>query len=224
MGSYAFPQMHRFKPTCFAGRALWQTPGVRGLWVKDGDLHPGEIIEVCSSPQASEGHGEWEDLIGHFWGGPRPPRKVGMMTERSSHTLSFPFGVPHFKLLQVWQCVCSLFLAGKNMKKYYHPMKMAKRHRQNVTRRARSQKNASLWSRSSAGDEGDFVLVRKDNGIEGWTKVKNLSSAALPLDCVRRSIPEVLKAPANWVRYISSSQHGPCWSFQILLQSLVRES
>lgn len=83
------------------GRALWQTPGVRGLWVKDGDLHPGEIVEVCSSPQASE------------------------------------------------------------------------------------------------GDEGDFVLVRKDNGIEGWTKVKNLSSAALPLDCVRRSIPEVLKAPAN---------------------------
>ena len=85
LGSYAFPQMHRFKTTCFAGRALWQTPGVRGLWVKDGDLHPGEIIEVCSSPQASEGHGEWEDLIGHFWGGLRPPEKGGD-DGRSSHT------------------------------------------------------------------------------------------------------------------------------------------
>jgi hypothetical protein len=26
----------------------------------------------------------------------------------------------------------------------------------------------------SEGDEGDFVLVRRSNGIEGWTKVKNV--------------------------------------------------
>lgn len=27
---------------------------------------------------------------------------------------------------------------------------------------------------TSEGDEGDFVLVRRANGIEGWTKVKNV--------------------------------------------------
>lgn len=50
----------------------------------------------------------------------------------------------------------------------------------------------------ASGDEGDFVLIRKDNGIEGWTKVQNLSAAVLPLDCARRSMPEALKALANW--------------------------
>lgn len=181
----------------------------------------GRSLRCAAAPKPVKAMGNERTWLAIFGEAQDPPRKVGMMTERSSHTLSFPFGVPHFKLLQVWQCVCVQFVFS--WKKYYHPMRVAKRHRQKVTRRARSQKIARLWSRSSAGDEGDFVLVRKDNGIEGWTKVKNLSSAALPLDCVRRSIPEVLKAPANWVRY-SSSQHGPCWSFQILLQSLVRES
>lgn len=37
------------------GCHLWQTPGVRDLWVEGGDVHPGEVIELCSSPQASEG-------------------------------------------------------------------------------------------------------------------------------------------------------------------------
>lgn len=88
------------------GRKLWQTPGVRDLWVEGGEIHPGEVIELCSSPQASE------------------------------------------------------------------------------------------------GDEGDFVLVRKENGIEGWTKVRNLSSAVLPLEAIecrdaRRMVPEALKALAN---------------------------
>lgn len=88
------------------GRKLWQTPGVRDLWVEGGEIHPGEVIELCSSPQASE------------------------------------------------------------------------------------------------GDEGDFVLVRKENGIEGWTKVRNLSSAVLPeaIECRRmagRMVPEALKALAN---------------------------
>lgn len=83
------------------GRQLWQTPGVPDLWVEGGEIHPGEVIELCSSPQASE------------------------------------------------------------------------------------------------GDEGDFVLVRKDNGIEGWTKVRNLSSAQLPIECRARRMPEALKALAN---------------------------
>ena len=51
--------------------------------------------------------------------------------------------------------------------------------------------------RICTGDEGDFVLVRKDNGVEGWTKVRNLSSAVLPIECTRRSVPEALKALAN---------------------------
>ena len=55
---------------------------------------------------------------------------------------------------------------------------------------------------SPLGDEGDFVLVRKENGIEGWTKVRNLSSAVLPLEAIecrdaRRMVPEALKALAN---------------------------
>lgn len=156
-----------------------------------------------------------------FLGRPKTPRERWGWWQKDPHTLwAFHLG-SHTLSYCKYDSVCVQFVFS--WKKYYHPMRVAKRHRQKVTRRARSQKIARLWSRSSAGDEGDFVLVRKDNGIEGWTKVKNLSSAALPLDCVRRSIPEVLKAPANWVRY-SSSQHGPCWSFQILLQSLVRES
>lgn len=68
-------------------RRLWQTPGVRGLWVDGGDVSPGEILQLLSIPQSSE------------------------------------------------------------------------------------------------GDEGDFVLVRKENGVEGWAKVKNLSGAVLPIEC-----------------------------------------
>ena len=28
---------------------------MRDLWVEGGEIHPGEVIELCSSPQASEG-------------------------------------------------------------------------------------------------------------------------------------------------------------------------
>ena len=51
----------------------------------------------------------------------------------------------------------------------------------------------------SFSGEGDFVLVRKDNGVEGWTKVRNLSSALLPIECreTQRMLPEGLKQLAN---------------------------
>merc|ERR1712187_684423 len=34
---------------------LWQTPGVRGIWVEGGPVPDGEIVELRSSPQTSEG-------------------------------------------------------------------------------------------------------------------------------------------------------------------------
>ncbi|CAE7031185.1 PARG [Symbiodinium sp. CCMP2592] len=34
---------------------LWQTPGVAGLWVEKGSVATGEVVELLSSPQASEG-------------------------------------------------------------------------------------------------------------------------------------------------------------------------
>ncbi|CAJ1454367.1 unnamed protein product [Effrenium voratum] len=36
-------------------KQLWQTPGVRGVWVDNGDLAVGEIVELLSVPLASEG-------------------------------------------------------------------------------------------------------------------------------------------------------------------------
>ena len=52
-----------------AGRKLWQTPGVRDLWVEGGEIHPGEVIELCSSPQASEGADGGRMTMGEIHGG-----------------------------------------------------------------------------------------------------------------------------------------------------------
>ena len=38
---------------------LWLTPGVRGVWVPGADISDGEIVELLTTPQQSEGEGEF---------------------------------------------------------------------------------------------------------------------------------------------------------------------
>ena len=38
---------------------LWLTPGVRGVWVPGADIPDGEIVELLTTPQQSEGEGEF---------------------------------------------------------------------------------------------------------------------------------------------------------------------
>ncbi len=38
---------------------LWVTPGVRGLWVPGADVPDGEVVELLTIPQRSEGEGEF---------------------------------------------------------------------------------------------------------------------------------------------------------------------
>jgi hypothetical protein len=39
------------------------------LWVEGGEIHPGEVIELCSSPQASEGADGGRMTMGEIHGG-----------------------------------------------------------------------------------------------------------------------------------------------------------
>jgi len=38
---------------------LWKTPGVRGVWVENGEVPDGEVVQLMSSPQPSEGEGDF---------------------------------------------------------------------------------------------------------------------------------------------------------------------
>ena len=38
---------------------LWLTPGVRGVWVPGAAIPDGEVVELLTTPQQSEGEGEF---------------------------------------------------------------------------------------------------------------------------------------------------------------------